>query len=134
MSPFGPIQDVFGTSADLVPRCKEDNRVEVALNGATKVHAAPSVVQRDAPVDTDYLCARLFLGRQQRGTVRAEIDYRHLRFLEVLYQFCRPWKNVATIVVNTEASHPTIKYLKCIGPRSHLFGRILRGYSHQFGH
>src|SRR3982751_5983087 len=134
MSPFCAIEHVFGTRADLVPRCKEDNRIEVALNGATKVHAAPSVIQRDAPVDTDYLCARLFHGRQQCGTVRAEIDYRYLRFLEVLYQFCRTWKNVATVVVNTEASHPAIEYLKCIRPRSRLFGRILRCHSHQFGH
>ena len=94
-------QNCFGPRLQLLPVRKEQHRIEVSLHRAFEAHAAPTIVQRNAPVKSDDFGSRLFHGRQQRSGLRAEINDRHASLLQLLYQLGHMGQNVSAVVLDT---------------------------------
>src|ERR1039457_725559 len=115
----GLAQNIFGSRFEFFPIGEEQHRIEIALDGAFETEAPPSGVERNTPVEADYLRASLLHRRQKRGAVSAEIDDWHASFLQAFYEVRRMRQNVTPIIFDAQAAYPAIENLDGVSAGAH---------------
>src|ERR1035437_4751707 len=98
------------------------------------IQAGPAFVERDAPVESDDVSSGFFHRGQKRGAVGAEINDGHSGFLQLLHHAGDVGEHVAAIVLDAEASHPTVENLDYVGAGAHLIGGVGSRNDNQFAH
>src|SRR5450432_1000437 len=123
----GGLQNSFGARPELLPIRKQKRGVEITLDRALKVEAAPGVIHGQTPVDADYVRTGFLHGGQQRGCVGAKINYGDAGLFERVDKFGGSGLHIAAIVLDAETTNPTIEHLNNVGSSAHLFGRVSGG-------
>ena len=98
------------------------------------IEAGPAFVERDAPVESDYVGAGLFHGGEERGAVGAEINDGRSGFLQLLHHGGNVGEYREAIVLDAKAADPAVEDLNHVGAGAHLLGSVGRGDHNQFAH
>src|SRR5258707_2386187 len=115
-------QDIFRARLQFLPAGKEQHRIQVALHPTSMLQAAPALVQRDAPVETDYFGSRLFHRGQKSRAIGSEINDRHACLLQSLHHAGDMRQYVPAVIFDAQAPPPTVKKLDYISPGAGSLG------------
>src|SRR5437867_1803922 len=108
------------------------NWIEISLHSAAVMsQARPAFIKRNTPVKADHICTSFFHRGKECGGVGPEVNDGDARGFHLANQFRRPRQNVAAVILDRKAAHPTIEDLDCVSSGADLLDRVLRGYSHQ---
>ena len=112
----GLTHDVFGARPHFLPVCKQKNRVEISLYRTLEIHLPPAFVERNSPVQANDFCSG-FLHRGQQGcAIGAEVNDRHAGLLQFLYQVGDMREHVAPVILDAQATYPTVEDLDGVCP------------------
>src|SRR6185437_10697024 len=112
--------NIFHTAFDFMERCKQDERIEVALHGAIMSDHGPGLIQVNPPVDPDDIATCLAHLLQNGRSAGTEMNHRHTFPLESIENPLDVRHNIFGIVTGRETADPTIKELNRLSSRLDL--------------
>src|SRR5581483_6336777 len=127
-------QDVFGPRFKFLPVSKQQNRVQISLDGTFAAETAPALVERNTPVKSDDFCASLLHGRQQGSALGTKINDRSAGATKILHQFGSSRQDITAIVFYAETSDPAIENLDDVRASGDLLGSVFGSDRHQLAH
>ncbi len=130
------IEDVSGTSGgegehfadarlENIFRCEKGDGVEIALHGAAGTCSAPTLVEGNAPVESEDVGGGLAHRGEQRCRVDAEVDDGNAEGLDSLDQLGGGCEAVLAVVGDGESADPRVEDLDDVGAGFDLLLRVL---------
>ena len=130
----GIAQNLFRPRSQVLPFRKEQNRIKVPLHRALVTDTLPAGIERDSPVDTDHIRARLLHRWQECSAVGAEVNNRYPGFVQSIHKIFDMGQRIAPVILHAQASHPTIENLDRVRAGTHLFGGVRSSHGDEFAH
>ena len=121
-APVRARQDVERLALDDVPGGRERRRIEVALHGAVP-DEAPSLVEREAPVEADHVAACGGEAAEEVGGAGSEVDRRDVDGAE---DPCAPRRDARLVLCGREGPDPGVEELHDVSA-GHDLRRDVRG-------
>src|SRR5215475_3758529 len=110
VAPAGPVKNCLGTSSHVTAVGEKHNRVKVSLDRSTP-HLLPALIERNAPVEADYLRTGLLHRAKQARSGGAEVDHRGACPLQFPDQLSGSRQYIAPIVFHRQTAYPTVEDL-----------------------
>ena len=127
------VQHVARPLANQVWRPQQHSRVEIALDAQPVTDEAPSLVERQAPVERHYVRPGIRYRLEQTRGISAEVDARHAERLECPEDCACMAHDARLIVFARKRAHPRVEQLDRLGASRNLSLEVSAGRSGRAG-